>query len=362
MHYNKIKFLKDFPSSTREWRNSIYVFNKHILNKIPTLSYLAINIIKSYFDVYNLILEKKIKRKKRISLRLKRLSSNKIFLSNGEFKHTNNKVVITIYTFNRQKSNLKFKFIKNYLKIIKFLRNKLILKLRKTSHKKFLVLKDKNLIINTNSIKYLIIFYKKLLKKRMFKLKKYIYYKQLMFLNKSKYNYIFLHHLKNQLEFFFNKNIEFNIVDMKRFYTNSDIFTTVITAKITKNRRKLSKILNILKKKVKIKKSLFGLSTKNIKVKNNINLLKSYIFYRLKYKNVSGFKFEAIGRLTRRYTASRSKYVFTYKGNLANIDSSLKGLSSVILKGNLKSNIQYTKLSSKTRIGSFGVKGWISGN
>jgi hypothetical protein len=33
-----------------------------------------------------------------------------------------------------------------------------------------------------------------------------------------------------------------------------------------------------------------------------------------------------------------------------------------LLKGNLKSNVQFTKLSSKTRIGSFGIKGWISGN
>jgi hypothetical protein len=28
----------------------------------------------------------------------------------------------------------------------------------------------------------------------------------------------------------------------------------------------------------------------------------------------------------------------------------------------LKSNLQYTKLKSKSRIGSFGIKGWISGN
>jgi hypothetical protein len=28
----------------------------------------------------------------------------------------------------------------------------------------------------------------------------------------------------------------------------------------------------------------------------------------------------------------------------------------------LSSNLQYTKLNSKTRIGSFGIKGWISSN
>jgi hypothetical protein len=31
-----------------------------------------------------------------------------------------------------------------------------------------------------------------------------------------------------------------------------------------------------------------------------------------------------------------------------------------MLRGHVKSNLQYTKLSSKRRIGSFGIKGWIS--
>ena len=71
---------------------------------------------------------------------------------------------------------------------------------------------------------------------------------------------------------------------------------------------------------------------------------------------------EAKGRLTRRFTASRSVSKLRYKGNLMNIDSSFRGLSTVLLKGNLRSNVQYTKLNSKTRIGSFGIKGWVSGN
>jgi hypothetical protein len=72
---------------------------------------------------------------------------------------------------------------------------------------------------------------------------------------------------------------------------------------------------------------------------------------------VTGFRLEARGRLTKRYTASRSLLKVKYKGNLLNIDSSLKGLSSVLLKGNLNSNLQHTKLASKSRIGSFGIKG-----
>src|SRR5947209_8361195 len=81
------------------------------------------------------------------------------------------------------------------------------------------------------------------------------------------------------------------------------------------------------------------------------------LFFINKYKHVTGFRLETSGRLTRRYTASRSVSKLRYKGNLLNIDSSYRGLSSVLLKGNLKSNLQHTKLKSKTRIGSFGIKG-----
>ena len=84
--------------------------------------------------------------------------------------------------------------------------------------------------------------------------------------------------------------------------------------------------------------------------------MQRYIINDLKYKNVTGFRLEAKGRLSRRYTASRSVRKLRYNGNLLNFESSYKGLSSVILKGNLKSNIQYTKLNSKTRIGNLWYK------
>ena len=56
------------------------------------------------------------------------------------------------------------------------------------------------------------------------------------------------------------------------------------------------------------------------------------MFFKLKYKDITGFRLEAKGRLTRRYTASRSVTKFRYKGNLLNIDSSYRGLSTVLLK------------------------------
>ena len=190
------------------------------------------------------------------------------------------------------------------------------------------------------------------------------YYQQLVFINKSKFNYNYLQYLKKYLEKIYNKNVEFNLVNLRRFYLNSDILSESITIKIRKNRRKLLKFLNTLKRKVKVrnKKNIFYQPILN--KLNNVDKkhLEEVVLRNIKYKHVTGFRLETSGRLTRRYTASRSVSKLRYKGNLLNIDSSYRGLSSVLLKGNLKSNLQHTKLKSKTRIGSFGIKGWISSN
>ena len=101
---NTEKKSKHFPSSVREWNNRIYVYNKNNLSLIPSTTVSAMKIIKSFFSVFNQSLERKI-RTKRLLLRLRRLSSNRIYLSNGEFKHKNNRVLVNIYIFNRQKNN-----------------------------------------------------------------------------------------------------------------------------------------------------------------------------------------------------------------------------------------------------------------
>jgi hypothetical protein len=82
---------------------------------IPQATELATKLIKSYFNLYNLKLERKI-RSNKLLRRLRKLSSNKIYVSNGEFKHTNNKVVITLYLFNRQKFNIEKKIRKGFFK------------------------------------------------------------------------------------------------------------------------------------------------------------------------------------------------------------------------------------------------------
>jgi hypothetical protein len=217
--------------------------------------------------------------------------------------------------------------------------------------------KNKQILDYKGLSKYIIFFYKKLIKKSLDKYLLHKYYQQLVFINKSKFNYNYLQFLKKYIEKIYNKNVEFNLVNLRRFYLNSDILSESITIKIRKNRRKLLKYLNTLKRKVKVrnKKNIFYQSILN--KLNNKKYLEEVVLRNIKYKHVTGFRLETRGRLTRRYTASRSVSKLRYKGNLLNIDSSYRGLSSVLLKGNQKSNLQHTKLKSKTRIGSFGIKG-----
>ena len=219
--------------------------------------------------------------------------------------------------------------------------------------------KNKQIIEYKDISKYIILFYKKLIKKSLDKYLLYKYYQQLVFINKSKFNYNYLQYLNKYLEKIYNKNVEFNLINLRRFYLNSDILSESVTLKIRKNRRKLLKYLNTLKRKIKVrnKKNLYYKPIFN--KLNNVDkkYIEGVVLKDIKYRHVTGFRLETSGRLTRRYTASRSVSKLRYKGNLLNIDSSYRGLSSVLLKGNIKSNLQYTKLKSKTRIGSFGMKG-----
>ena len=88
--------------------------------------------------------------------------------------------------------------------------------------------------------------------------------------------------------------------------------------------------------------------------------LRDIIFENIKYKAMGGARLIVKGRLTKRYRADRALYKIRWKGGLKNIDS-YKGLSSVKFRGYKNSNVEYTMQSSKRRIGSFAVKGWVSG-
>ena len=114
---------------------------------------------------------------------------------------------------------------------------------------------------------------------------------------------------------------------------------------------------NLLVDSENVINSLFNDFSKN-KINSNI---KRIILNKIRYKKLTGVRISAAGRLTRRYTASRSQYKIKYQGNLKNIYASVKGHSYVLLRSKLQPNLDYKRLSSKSRIGSFGIKGWVSG-
>lgn len=383
-------YYKDFVPAVRDWKNSIYVYNKNALSLIPVASRLVNSLIKGYFNSYDLDLESDL-RKERLRHRLMKLSTNKIFVSDSEFKHTNDKVNITLYVYNRQKLNYLLKLKKRYLSLFKeekFLKK---LNLIRKVGLNILEKQKENIKTLTNVLPsyysevYSIqnFYYKNFIIKSLKGLKYYMVYKQLLYVNKTKFEYLYLQGLINLIRKIYKKNVEFNIINLKYFYFNSDTFTQPLVLKLRKE-RKLLRYLKFLVKKSKLKKikldtksryvfDLDGLFAVNDYIdnthrmlnkfmrRNKTKYLKNVVLKNIKYKRVSGVRIEGAGRLTKRYTASRSQYKVNYKGNLKNSYSSIKSYPSSILRGHFKPNLQHTKLNSKSRIGSFGVKGWVSG-
>ena len=103
-----------------------------------------------------------------------------------------------------------------------------------------------------------------------------LYYKRLLILNKFKFKYTYLNKMINLIEKIYNKNVELNIINIKYFYLNSDIYTESIINKITKNRKKLVNILKKSVEKVKIVDKKLMLKNEEYKEKlflQNIKLL-----------------------------------------------------------------------------------------
>lgn len=71
-----------------------------------------------------------------------------------------------------------------------------------------------------------------------------VYYKQLLFINRYKFKYTYLNGLKDLIYNLYNKQIEFNIVNLKVIYLNSDIMSQFVIMKIKKARKNLSFLLN----------------------------------------------------------------------------------------------------------------------
>lgn len=475
---------RHFTPAAQEWYNSIYAYNANYIKNIPVADKNLMDILKSYFNAQlnKEFLKTKIKP---LQTRFKRLSSKRTFVGKGHLKHTNNKVIITLFVYNTEsmflsslframnikaflpkkdlksriawedEENIKITYnrwftLREYfydrehkgwyysyiLSLIEGFTDRLdkinvyLSKINNLTSKKVLTLDDKLTLIGasleksnndiTNLNYPLHNDYK--LKSENHYLSKYNMYSLLLRLNKIKFNDTFLSKLIYLVNKIYKKKIEFNIVNLKKMHLNSDIYTQAISLKLRNKDNRLYRILKASLRKVKLptikrvsekqnkpnkneflvnkirnniisfmfkddnKDPLNNLllyfypSADNIKVKKSSALargthkgkeneelkglrsisLASYVRSWLKHMKLRGIRIEAKGRLTRRATASRSVFKMKLKGGLKNVDSSFRGLSTIMLRGHAKSNVQYSLLNSKNRNGAFGIKGWVS--
>jgi hypothetical protein len=217
---------------------------------------------------------------------------------------------------------------------------------------------------------------KKILNYKLKKIYLYKKYTSVLYFNNFKYNLNFLLGLKNILYKIYNKKIELNIVNVKYLFLENNILASAVVRKLNNRKKiirkvirkalrltKLPKLDPLLKirvtKNLIIKKNtdnnLYKLKYTNILDKSKYKILR-IVLKGLRNKHVIGVRLEGQGRLTRRLTASRSIFKSYYIGGLKNIYSSFQGLSTVMLKGFVNSNVQNTNINSKSRNGSFGIK------
>lgn len=427
---------KHFPPANKEWFNSIYAYNNSTAKVLPVADKVILRLVKSYFNFYSKKLEKKVKMP-RLRARVRRLSTNRMLVSKAEVKHTGDKAIVTVYVFNRSKKYY-FNLIKNiapidqmdkylsteakmdlYLKglpkasaiLIRKIKDKALkvrLRLKNHNSRFIKLIKNEGLAANVyknHETKYLKHYAIKILRKEILS----IFYKQLIFFNRSKFENIYVIPFTKLIERVYRKKVEFNFVNLKYLYLNSYLFSDTLVLKLRNRKNRLLRVLRtsllmftlprmdglaVYNEIYNRKKHIQNLNLNDLKT-NNYNLklkssssstdvlehtllkldssnslsfysndsLKSYasilnsVFGFLKNKFVSGVRLEVAGRLTRRNTAARAVSKLRYRGNIKDMDSSSKGLSTVMLRGHAKPNLQYSKLGSKIRIGSFGLKG-----
>ena len=458
---------KHFTPAAQEWHNSIYAYNSNYIKLLPAADRNLFSLLKGYFNfqLKDKLLNKRKRKRARARNRYRRLSANKIFVGRGDLKHTNSKVIITFFVYNVEKKILclkKQKVTRDLLypnlnlnkfvnldkkgnKIITYNRlfsieelkiwrnlyelyysyitkliNKLTLylgvinkyyeTLTKLVETKVLTENERFSIFNNkvkyiHSIKYpnfnlfvikIIHAYKKTLRR----------FRYLVYFNKTKLKKSFIWELSHLVQNIYNKEVEFNIINLKKMHLNSDIFTQAVSLKLRNRNNKLFRVLRSSLSRIKLpnvrrvskdtksnrdkylinkirnkkinsmlvfnakKDSLNNLLLNFYPLVNNLNInikrisriirrpisLENYVLKFLKHTKMAGIIVEAKGRLTRRFTASRSVFKMRRKGGLKNIDSSFRGLSAIMLRGYVKSNVQYSMLILKTVMGLLELK------
>jgi hypothetical protein len=212
------------------------------------------------------------------------------------------------------------------------------------------------------------------------------WYKKNIYYSRYKFNLRNILSVKSVLNKLYNNKIEINVINLKYLHLDGNILALTVARKLKHRKRRVLKAIRMalrLSKKPYINKffsnllninnldNIFIKKDSNLFISNSIPLNKDLIskpssyksrilFFYLKHKIISGMKLQGTGRLTKRLTASRSISKYMSKGSLKNRMSSYNGLSTVVLRGYVKSNLQYVNINSYNRIGAYGIKSWIS--
>ena len=216
------------------------------------------------------------------------------------------------------------------------------------------------------------------------------WYKKNIYYSRYKFNIKSILSVKSILSKLYNSNkIEINVINLKYLYLDGNILALTVVRKLKNRKIRVLKVIRMalkLSKKPYINKFYTDLLNVNsldtILIEKNLSLSfdnnnnsiplnkdliykpASYkgriVFFYLKHKIISGMKLQGTGRLTKRLTALRSISKSMGKGSLKNRASSYNGLSTVVLRGYVKSNLQYININSYNRIGAYGIKSWIS--
>jgi hypothetical protein len=379
--YNNIIF---YTSSSKEWFSSVYSYNKSYIKSLISNDAVVNKLLISYCNMLQDKIKILFKRRRDNKIRY---SANKIYASRAELKHTNTKLFITLYIYNKQKSSIEW-FILKLLVLVKD--RKLIVdgervfvpnhenRIPAMLKNNFFLFRKWNMAFfktNNNLIRYFLAdLRRKYLKlsniptynirllKKLVRLQKILFNSlKLLNFNKSKFNSLNLN-LRNLglislIEKLYYKKVEINLVELRSIHLNSDVFSSAVALKL---RDRKNKAVRVLRKAILQMVRIPDLHTLITFDDNSEAMNKNNIINTIKQQVVSGVRFEASGRLTRRLTAMRAVFKYRYAGSLKNIRSSFNNKPSTMLRGHVKSNTQYTLINSKTRNGTFGLKGWVS--
>lgn len=371
-----------YPYSTKEWATSSYTYNKSYEKSLVVYAYIANILTLSYSNMLSNKIKVVFKRRR---ANKSRYSVNRVYGSKTELKYSNTTITFVLHLYNKYKSfsqnelrNMftfnfeKMNFVQKKQEILSKYKNRLF-SITKPNFSAFNLWGKHIIQFITGVEKY----FKPLNDKYTFKfnipdsitdwldkirktqINVYSKISSLNF-NNNKYNNSFMRlggfGLISLLNKIYKKISLIEIIDFKSIYLSSSTFIHAVVLKL-KNR--LTNVVPILKKAIQQQVRIPLLHTlitfDNLKEKCN----KNNIVTNIRQQVVSGVRFEAAGRLTKRLTAMRSVFKVRYVGSIQEIRSSFNKIASILLRGFVQSNSDYTDTTSNTRNGTYGVKCWV---